>query len=215
MGTFLMDKNEVQNIKWSCMFGEVEVPAEVCENNTLICLTPPHKSGRVPFYVTCSNRLACSEIREFEFCLPDPEQTVLFLHERFESLLSIDHEFLKEEPTISGDKFQLRCKIESLLQEDNDEWSNMLRTGDPDPLPDGTLDEKVLKEKLNTWLIYKIADNGKGPAILDTEGQGVIHLAAALGYDWALAPMIISGVSIDFRDVHGWTALHWAAFYGR
>ena len=43
----------------------------------------------------------------------------------------------------------------------------------------------------------------------------MLHLAAALGYDWALEPTIIAGVSVNFRDVNGWTALHWAAFSGR
>jgi ankyrin repeat protein len=51
--------------------------------------------------------------------------------------------------------------------------------------------------------------------VLDEEGQGVLHLAAALGYDWAIRPTITAGVNINFRDVHGWTALHWAAFCGR
>jgi calmodulin-binding transcription activator len=49
------------------MFGEVEVPAEKIGDGVLCCRTPPHKAGRVPFYVTCSNRLACSEVREFNF----------------------------------------------------------------------------------------------------------------------------------------------------
>jgi len=26
---------------------------------------------------------------------------------------------------------------------------------------------------------------------------------------------VSAGVNVNFRDVHGWTALHWAAFYGR
>ncbi|XLR23581.1 hypothetical protein S83_051481, partial [Arachis hypogaea] len=50
--------------------------------------------------------------------------------------------------------------------------------------------------------------------VLDEGGQGVLHLAAALGYDWALQPTIISGVNVNFCIVNGWIALHWAAFYG-
>ncbi|XLU20874.1 hypothetical protein S245_056940, partial [Arachis hypogaea] len=50
--------------------------------------------------------------------------------------------------------------------------------------------------------------------VLDEGGQGVLHLAAALGYDWALQPTMISGVNVNFRIVNGWTALHWAAFCG-
>lgn len=49
------------------MFGEIEVSAEALAGNVIQCQTPLHSSGRVPFYVTCSNRLACSEVREFQF----------------------------------------------------------------------------------------------------------------------------------------------------
>ncbi|CAA7401672.1 unnamed protein product [Spirodela intermedia] len=230
-GKFLVDKNEVCNSKWSCMFGEIEVPAEVSGDSILICYAPPHKSGRVDFYVTCSNRLACSEIREFQYRVTHPQYTGLsdsymgypseVLHMRFEKLLSLDFE-CDQEPVsrMSGEKLQLSNKIGSLLREDDDdEWSKMLKlTSDLDPFPGEKMDpslERALKEKLHAWLIYKIAEDGKGPTVLDKEGQGVIHLAAALGYYWAVAPTIVAGVSIDFRDVHGWTALHWAAYCGR
>ncbi|XP_078444862.1 signal responsive 1 isoform X2 [Wolffia australiana] len=205
MGKFLVETNEAYETKWSCMFGEVEVPALVSGDGILLCVAPPHKSGRVPFYVTCSNRLACSEVREFEYLEPssdalleevNPSQALL--HARLEKLLSLDDE--SSLVSVSGERLQLSNKIGSFLREDDDEWSIMLRP---------------LKEKLHSWLQYKIADDGKGPSVLDEYGQGVIHLAAALGYDWAITPTIIAGVSIDFRDAHGWTALHWAAFCGR
>ena len=70
-GTFLVNKEHVENRKWSCMFGNVEVPAEVLIDGTLRCYAPANQLGRVPFYVTCSNRVACSEVREFEY--RDPE----------------------------------------------------------------------------------------------------------------------------------------------
>jgi hypothetical protein len=37
------------------MFGEVKVLAEILADGTLMCYSPSHKPGRVPFYVTCSN----------------------------------------------------------------------------------------------------------------------------------------------------------------
>ncbi|KAI7727945.1 hypothetical protein M8C21_015487 [Ambrosia artemisiifolia] len=49
----------------------------------------------------------------------------------------------------------------------------------------------------------------------DDQGQGVIHMCAILDYTWAIFPYSWSGLSIDFRDKFGWTALHWAAHYGR
>lgn len=75
--------------------------------------------------------------------------------------------------------------------------------------------QKIMKEKLYSWLLRKVCEDGKGPCILDDEGQGVLHLAASLGYDWAIKPTVTAGVSINFRDLSGWTALHWAAYCGR
>ncbi|KAL0741382.1 hypothetical protein Bca4012_082895 [Brassica carinata] len=75
--------------------------------------------------------------------------------------------------------------------------------------------QEALKESLYSWLLQKIAEGGKGPNVLDEGGQGILHFAAALGYNWALEPTIVAGVSVDFHDVNGWTALHWAAFFGR
>ncbi|PIN18925.1 hypothetical protein CDL12_08379 [Handroanthus impetiginosus] len=67
IGRFLGSQEEVKKYKWTCMFGELEVPAEIVVDGVLRCHTPLHETGRVPFYITCSNRLACSEVREFEF----------------------------------------------------------------------------------------------------------------------------------------------------
>ncbi|KAL0802606.1 hypothetical protein Bca101_057782 [Brassica carinata] len=75
--------------------------------------------------------------------------------------------------------------------------------------------QEALKESLHSWLLQNIAEGGKGPNVLDEGGQGILNFAAALGYNWELEPTIVAGVSVDFRDVNGWTALHWAAFFGR
>ncbi|MQM06753.1 hypothetical protein Taro_039582 [Colocasia esculenta] len=228
-GTFLKDKIDVGNCKWSCMFGEVEVPAEVLADGILRCRAPPHKSGRVPFYITCSNRLACSEIREFEYRVSHPQYmempdwgstNELLLHIRLEKLLSIDlDDYQKPTSSLVGEKLHLSYKVSSLLREDDDDWSLMLSlTSNKEFSSENARDlllEKLLRQKLHAWLLCKIAEDGKGPSVLDKEGQGVLHLAAALGYDWAIAPTIAAGVSMDFRDVHGWTALHWAASCGR
>ncbi|KAK8930868.1 Calmodulin-binding transcription activator 3 [Platanthera zijinensis] len=99
-GTFLKDKKDLEFCKWSCMFGEVEVPAEIIADGVLRCDAPSHKPGTVPFYITCSNRFACSEVREFEFQDPHSqcmdtldsqcgEINELHLHIRFGKLLSL------------------------------------------------------------------------------------------------------------------------------
>ncbi|ONK75551.1 uncharacterized protein A4U43_C03F18080 [Asparagus officinalis] len=143
----------------------------------------------------------------------------LDLYKRLEKLISLSTEQPKPVSRLMSEKQHLISEINSLMIEVDDEWFNMLIPRHESEVPsDSTRDwflEKRLKDKLHIWLLYKVAEDGKGPSVLDNEGQGVLHLAAALGYDWAITPTITAGVSVNFRDVHGWTALHWAAFYGR
>ncbi|CAI8600201.1 unnamed protein product [Vicia faba] len=61
IGTLLKSKPNVETCNWSCMFGEVEVPATVLANGILCCQAPPLEIGLIPFYVTFSNIFACSE----------------------------------------------------------------------------------------------------------------------------------------------------------
>ncbi|KAG9139866.1 hypothetical protein Leryth_015247 [Lithospermum erythrorhizon] len=229
MGKFLKNPKE-ENSKWACMFGELEVPAEVIGAGILRCHTPVHKPGRVPFYITLSNRLACSEVRDFEFRVSEPaevdfddasnstasESTLLM---RFARLLSIGSpKFSTYVLSREGDTSQLCGKFRSLLIEETDDWEKMLNSNTEVSSIEKIKDQlllKLLKEKLYYWILEKIGEDGKGPSILDESGQGVLHLSAALDYDWAMPPMIAAGVSINFRDVSGWTALHWAALYGR
>ncbi|XP_015695237.2 calmodulin-binding transcription activator 1-like isoform X1 [Oryza brachyantha] len=226
-GTFLANKEHVENCKWSCMFGDVEVPAEVLAQGALRCYTPVHISGRVPFYVTCSNRVACSEVREFEFRDSDVRQmdtsdprtagiSEMHLHIRLEKLLSLGpDDYEKYVMSDGNEKSEIIDTINSLMLDDK--WSSQAVPSDEKEIStarDQNI-EKMVKEKLYCWLIHKIHDEDKGPNVLGKEGQGVIHLVAALGYDWAIKPIITAGVKVNFRDSRGWTALHWAASCGR
>ncbi|XP_020583062.1 calmodulin-binding transcription activator 1-like isoform X2 [Phalaenopsis equestris] len=220
------------NIKWCCMFGEVEVLAEVLMTNAIRCLAPPHSPGRVPFYITCSNRLACSEVREFEYrenppnmqqMLIDDEpvsEDEIFLQIQFAKMLSIGSD---EKRLLCSIKNCAKCIITKVLAQmlidDEPGWEKIEKEtkacqGYLRNLRNGLL-EKLLKGKLYEWLVCKLHEDDKGPNILDDKGQGAIHLAAALGYEWAMAPIFAAGVNPNFRDLHGRTALHWAAHYGR
>ncbi|KAL4277769.1 hypothetical protein GQ457_03G004580 [Hibiscus cannabinus] len=226
IGTFLKSQDEVSKYNWSCMFGEVEVPAEVIADGILSSHVPPHNVGQVPFYVTCSNRLACSEIREFDFRAGFTKNINVFdiygvasreMLLRFEMLLSLKSFGPNHRFDGAMEKRELITKLISMKEEE--ECHQIVG---PSPNQDlfeykekECLLQKLMKEKLYSWLLHKITEDGKGPNILDEKGQGVLHLAAALGYDWAINPTVTAGVSINFRDANGWTALHWAAFCGR
>lgn len=227
-GRFLKSEADLVEYKWSCMFGEVEVPAEVLADGVLRCHAPPHKPGVLPFYVTCSNRLACSEVREFEYKFgpyqesgaPDVSTTEMHLLERIENLFSLgpvsscrssdSMEAAKEKQSIVN-------KIICIMEEENQHMID--RASDYDTsqcrAKEDLFLESKLKQNFYAWLVHQVTNDGRERTLLDDEGQGVLHLVAALGYDWALKPILASGVSVDFRDMNGWTALHWAAFYGR
>lgn len=141
-GRFLKSQ-QAETCKWSCMFGEVEVRAEVIADGVLRCYTPVHKAGRVPFYVTCSNRLACSEVREFEYRvgqIPDYDAkdddsgcTNDILSMRFGKLLSLSSTSPTFDPNGLAENSVLINKIDSLLKNDNGEWNRMLQlTSDED-----------------------------------------------------------------------------------
>ncbi|XP_015886299.3 calmodulin-binding transcription activator 2 isoform X1 [Ziziphus jujuba] len=228
-GTFLKSQQEVAKYNWSCMFGEVEVPAEILVDGVLCCHAPPHRSGQVPFYVTCSNRIACSEVREFDYLLGSTkglditniygsDTDEMLLHVRLERLLSLGS--VKPSKNIFKDVTEKKDLINKIISLKEEEESNQK----VDLTPENDLSQyevkehllkKLIKDKLYSWLFHKVTEDGKGPSVLDDNGQGALHLAAALGYNWAIKPIVTSGVSINFRDVNGWTALHWAALYGR
>ncbi|KAJ0260484.1 Calmodulin-binding transcription activator 3 [Hirschfeldia incana] len=226
-GKFL--KTTAETGEWSCMFGQTEVPADIIANGILECVAPMHEAGRVPFYVTCSNRLACSEVREFEYKVLESQafgreadddstacNSIESLEARFVKLLCSKSEC--PNTSLSGndsDLSQVSEKISLLLFENDDGLDQMLMNEMTQENMKNNLLQEALKESLHSWLLQKITEGGKGPNVLDEGGQGILHFAAALGYNWALEPTIVAGVSVDFRDVNGWTALHWAAFFGR
>ncbi|EPS74407.1 hypothetical protein M569_00343, partial [Genlisea aurea] len=229
MGRFLKNAEEMRKQNWACMFGELEVPAEIISDGVLRCHTPFHECGRVSFYVTCSNRLACSEFREFEF-RPNPIRDLnpgdagtanseeIILRARFGKLLSLgsSSQPLNHLQGSTPELSQMSAKISALLKDDA-EWERMLNVDSchDELLGKDQLLQKLLKENLHGWLLLKISEGGKGASVLDEGGQGVLHFAAALGYHWAIPPTVVAGVNVNFRDVNGWTALHWAAYYGR
>ncbi|KAM5577230.1 calmodulin-binding transcription activator 3 [Rosa sericea] len=234
VGRFLKNQ-QLESCKWSCMFGEVEVPAEVVADGVLCCYTPVHRAARIPFYVTRSNRLACSEVRIFEYRVNQIqdadfkddgcEDDTLVL--RFGRILSPSFIYPSFNPQVKYRQYDPICvagnsdltsKLSSLLKNGNEERAEMLKLF-PDEFSLDTVKaqllQQFLKDKFHEWLLQKLAVGGNGFRVLDEGGQGVLHIGAALGYDWVFLPMTMAGVSVDFRDVNGWTALHWAAFCGR
>ncbi|KAF9619312.1 hypothetical protein IFM89_006499 [Coptis chinensis] len=216
-GYFLCDPSECT---WTCMFGDIEVPVQIIQEGVLRCQAPPNVPGKVTLCITSGNRQSCSEVREFEYLLKPG---------------SCDHcNSSEKEHTESTEELLLLVRLTQMLVSDSmpqrsgkvelgisseDSWEHIIEdllvgTATPFRTTDLILQE-LLKDKLQQWLSSKYHEGDAPSYSLSRKEQGIIHMVTGLGFEWALNPLLGSGVCINFRDINGWTALHWAARFGR
>ncbi|CAE5963250.1 unnamed protein product [Arabidopsis arenosa] len=226
IGSFLCDPTESN---WSCMFGNAEVPFEIIKEGVIRFLAPPCVPGKVNLCITSGDGLSCSEIREFEYrekpdtscpkCIgpqtsdmsTSPDELLLLV--RFVQTLLSDRSSERKSNLESGND-----KLLKKLKADDDQWSHVIGTIlDGSASSTRTVDwllQELLKDKLDTWLSSRSRDEDYITCSLSKQEQGIIHMVAGLGFEWALYPILGHGVSVDFRDINGWSALHWAARFG-
>ncbi|KAI4343405.1 hypothetical protein L6164_010757 [Bauhinia variegata] len=223
VGSFLC---HASNSKWACMFGDIEVPVEIIQDGVICCEAPSHLPGKVILCITSANRDSCSEVREFEyrsksscaFCnsveakaTRSPEELLLLV--RFVQMLLSDS-------SIKNDTVESDNHLIGKLKADDAPWNHIIEAllvggGTSSGTVDWLLEE-LLKDKLQLWLSSRCQDRAEETdCSLSKKEQGILHMAAGLGFEWALQPIVSSGVNINFRDINGWTALHWAARFGR
>ncbi|CAI9761710.1 unnamed protein product [Fraxinus pennsylvanica] len=224
IGSFLCSPSECA---WACMFGDVEVSAQIIQEGVIRCNVPPRSPGRVTLCITSGNRESCSEVREFEY-LAKPSVCThsnitgaetsksseeLLLLVRFVQMLLSDPSAQK------GDGHESRIDLLSKSKMAENSWSQII-----DDLLVGTstssntmecLLQELLKDKLEQWLSSRLRENNQLDSYSSKKELGIIHMVAGLGFEWALQPILSSGVGVNFRDINGWTALHWAAHFGR
>lgn len=212
IGNFTCDLTKRQ---WYCMFGETEVPAEIIQEGVLCCYAPTCLPGKVALCITSGNRESCSEIRQFEY-RDKPDGYVK--NNSTETKSRSSEELLLLVRFAQMLLFSQLSQNEVNLTAGDDSWSQVIET-----LLDGSLEscdatdwllEELLKDKLQIWLSSRL-QNKKGVRSLSKREQGIIHMVSGLGFGWALEPILKAGVGVNFRDINGWTALHWAARFGR
>lgn len=224
IGSFLCDPSECT---WTCMFGDAEVPAQIIQEGVICCHAPPQLPGKVMLSVTSANRESCSEAREFDYRLNpsichrcnqpetdafrNPEEPFLLV--RFVKLL------LSASSVQKGESSELAIDLLGKLKTGEDSWNQVMLSlllGNSTISIKDWLLEELLKDKLQNWLSSRSEEVSSHPGCsLSKKEQGIIHMIAGLGFEWALDPILKAGVSVNFRDINGWTALHWAARFGR
>lgn len=228
IGSFLCDPLEST---WACMFGDVEVPVQIIQEGVIRCEAPSHLPGKVTLCITSGNRESCSEVREFEYRMKTKTYTYcestkteanksleeLLLLVRFVQVLLYDSLMHK------SDNVESEIGVLRRFKADDDPWSHVIEallvgSGTSSGTIDWVLQE-LLKDKLHQWLSSRSSRSQEGrdqtDCSLSKNEQGIIHMIAGLGFEWAVNPILSSGININFRDINGWTALHWAARFGR
>ncbi|KAB2040212.1 hypothetical protein ES319_D02G067300v1 [Gossypium barbadense] len=214
-----------------CVCGDLCTPAEIVQVGVYRCLLSQHSPGLVNLYMSLDGHKPISQVLGFEYFTPlshDPifptedesRQEEFQLQMRLAYLLFSTSKSLdillgnKVSPNILKGVKKFAQKTTNM----SDCWKYLMKSFEENRVSStqakDSLLEIALKNRLRDWLLERIIEGGKTNEH-DTQGQGVLHLCAILGYTWAMYLYSWSGLSLDFRDKHGWTALHWAAFYGR
>ncbi|GER52141.1 calmodulin-binding transcription activator [Striga asiatica] len=210
--------------------GDSIIAVELVQAGVFRCLVSSQTPGLVNLYLTIDGHTPISEIMTFEFRNPaKPNNAISYedkndwevfqLQMRLARLLFSSSKGLylystKLSPNALREARAFARKTKH-VSESWGELSKMIRDAKI-PFSDAKnrLFELTLQNRLHEWLIEKVVAGCK-VSERDEQGQGIIHLCAILGYTWAVYPFSWSGLSVDYRDTYGWTALHWAACYGR
>ncbi|THU67301.1 hypothetical protein C4D60_Mb05t23210 [Musa balbisiana] len=237
VGHFCESKKHLMSSSIYCVIGEICVKAEMIQPGVYRCKVSPQPPGLVNLYLTMDGHTPVSQVLSFDYrCSPNiqldgqifPSEDdrnklkwedyqvqkrlahLLFATSNNTSILSIR---IPLKSLNEAKRFAMLTS--SLIEKD---WTNFLKLDSTNKFSSAStrenLLELVLRNKLQEWLLVKVAEGCETPGH-DSQGQGVIHLCAILNYAWAVRLYSLSGLSLDFRDINGWTALHWAAYCGR
>ncbi|KAM7257277.1 hypothetical protein ACFE04_013018 [Oxalis oulophora] len=229
IGFFLENYRHLERTNLFCICGDVSVSAEIVQVGVYRCLVPPHSAGVVNLYLSLDGHKPISQILNFEHRTLLHEQVASSEDktnwEEFQLQMRLAHLLFSNPKTldITASKIPDNTLKEAkrfwlkTLNISNS-WTYLMKSIENNitsfELAKDRLFEITLKNKVKEWLVERIIAGPKSSAY-DSQGQGVIHLCAILGYVWAVHLFSLSGLSLDFRDKFGWTALHWAAYYGR
>ncbi|PHT66961.1 Calmodulin-binding transcription activator 5, partial [Capsicum annuum] len=198
---------------------ESSASTEILQPVVYRCVVSPQTPGLVNIYLSFDGNKPISQIMSFEFRAPSvhlstepPENKsnwdelalqmrlahLLFSTSKSLNILSskIHQELLKDAKTFAG-------KCSHII----DNWACLIKSIEDKKLSVACAKDRLfelsLRTSLQEWLMERIVEGCK------------ISEHDERGYTWAVYPFSWSGLSLDYRDKYGRTALHWAAYYGR
>ncbi|XP_017409861.1 calmodulin-binding transcription activator 5 isoform X2 [Vigna angularis] len=228
-GYFHSDYQHLAKFNLVCVCGDVSFPVEIVQVGVYRCWVPPHSPGLVNIYLSFDGHKPISHVVNFEYRTPILHDPTASMEEKYNwnefrlqmrlahLLFSTDKILDIFSNTVSPNALKEASRFSIKTSFISKSWQFLMKSIDeqttPFPQVKDSLFEIALKNKLKEWLLERIVVGSKSTEY-DAQGQGVLHLCAMLGYSWAISLFSWSGLSLDFRDKFGWTALHWAAYYG-
>ncbi|CAI0467083.1 unnamed protein product [Linum tenue] len=230
-GYFHEQYQHLANSNLVCVCGDDFVPAEVVQTGVYRCFLSPHSPGLVNLCFSLDGHKPVSQVLNFEYRKParhvddvvSTDENSKWEHFHLQMrlaylLLSTSRTLNLVSSKVSPSSLKQAKKFANKTSNISRSWSYLFKSIDENRISLAQAKEDMfeiaLKNILKDWLLERVVEGCK-TTDYDAEGQGVIHLCARLGYTWAIYLYSWSGLSIDFRDKHGWTALHWASYYGR
>ena len=212
-----------------CVCGDVSVPVEIVQVGVYRCCVPPHSPGLVNLYLSFDGHKPISQVVNFEYRTPILHEPTALIEEKynwdeFRLQMRLAHLLFASDKSlnifsskVSPNALKEARRFSFKTSYISKSWQHLMKSIDDKTIPfsqvKDALFETSLKNKLKEWLLERIILGSKSTEY-DAQGQAAIHLCAMLGYNWAISLFTWSGLSLDFRDKFGWTALHWAAYYG-
>jgi hypothetical protein len=214
-----------------CVCGDIYVLAEPVQVGVYRCLVLPHSPGVVHLFMSFDGHKPISQVLNFEYRTPLLSNPAISSEENYKwdefqvqlrlacLLFSTSKCLSIVSNKVSPNALKEAKKFSFKTSNISNGWALLIQSVEdkktPFPQAKDRLFELALRHRVKEWLLERVVEGSKKTTEYDFQGQGVIHLCAILEYTWAVHLFSSSGLSLDFRDKCGWTALHWAAYCGR